>query len=181
MTKLLSSFLLSSALLAFCTHASDTPEGEKEGTNGRVNIEWQNPKSYTDIRPSNQSKKRFQEATFKKIEKFLEKLAGKLPEGQKLKMTVTDLDLAGHVWPGHMAGMNNTQDIRVIKRVDFPRMNFSYTLVDENGKMLKSGEEKLKDMSFQSHNLGRIHSDGLRYEKNMLEHWFKKTLVPKKP
>jgi len=178
MTKLFSTLLLSTALCSFLTFA-DTHADEEKEPEGRVNIEWQDPKSYTDIRPSNQSKKRFQESTFKKLEKFMEKLATKLPEGQHLNLVVTDLDLAGHVWPGHMAGMSNTQDVRVIKRVDFPRINFSYTLLDSNGETVKAGEETLKDMSFQEHHLGRFKSDGLRYEKNMLERWFKKTLVAK--
>lgn len=155
-------------------------EMEEEEDTGKVKIEWQNPDKYIDVRPSNQSRKRFQESTFNKLEAFLEKLAEKLPEGQSLTMTVTNLDLAGHVWPGHMAGMNSTQEIRVIKRVDFPRMYFSFSLLDADGNIVKQGDEELKDMSFQDRTIGRTQNDALRYEKNMLESWFNKTLMPEK-
>ncbi|MCY7294664.1 DUF3016 domain-containing protein [Alteromonas sp. a30] len=174
MNKLVIS-LLCGLSLSFLTQAADNTQ---EKPAGRATIEWQNPDEYVDVRPSNQSKKRFQTSTFNKLEAFVEKLAEALPEGQTLSMTVTNLDLAGHVWPGHMAGMNSTQEIRVIKRVDIPRMYFSYQLFDANGKVIKEGEEELKDMSFQERNIGRIQNDSLRYEKNMLERWFNKTLMP---
>ncbi len=168
MKKLLISSILIAASSSFVAHA----ESEKPD---RVNIEWEDPKSYTDVRPSNQSRKRFRESTFNRIEKHLEKLALKLPDGQTLKMTVTDLDLAGHVWPGHIAGLDSTSEVRIIKRIDIPRVDFSYQLMDASGAVLKEGEEKLKDMNFQEHGTNRFSDDALRYEKNMLTDWFKNT------
>lgn len=157
------------AILVSAPMSAEEPKGDPD----RVQIEWKDPKSYTDVRGANQSNKRFRENTFKKLEEYLEKLAAKLPEGQNLKLTVTDVDLAGHVWPGHMVGMNFSSDVRMVKRVDIPRMNFSYQLLDNSGGVIKEGEEKLKDMSFQDHINKHFNDDALRYEKKMLDDWFK--------
>lgn len=141
----------------------------------RVQIEWQDPTSYSDVRAANQSRKHFREKTFNRLEKHLEKLASKLPDGQTLKLSVTDLDLAGRVWPGSFMGLNTAGDVRIVKRVDFPSMQFSYTLVDAQNSVIKTGEEKLRDLSFQDRANRHFRSDALRYEKRMLDDWFGKT------
>ena len=63
---------------------------------------------------------------------------------------------------------------RVIKDIDIPRINFSYQLVDNSGDVLQEAEVKLKDMSFLSGSSNFYKSDRLRYEKAMLQRWFKK-------
>ena len=97
-----------------------------------------------------------------------------LPDNQKLLMKVTDLDLAGQVWPASHLGLGHgTSDVRIVKNIDIPRINFSYKLLDESGEVVQQAEVKLKDMSFldRSHHLFK--SESLRYEKNMLQRWFK--------
>lgn len=160
------------ALLVTTTCAAKSPPPPNPETFTRVEVEWSNPSDYTDIRPANQSRSRFRETTFKHLEKHLEKLAARLPEGQRLKLTVTNLDLAGQVWPGHMMGLGLSSDVRLINRVDIPRMNFSYELLDGSGAIIRTGEEKLKDMSFQDRAVGRYRNQTLRYEKTMLKDWF---------
>jgi len=100
------------------------------------------------------------------------KLAAKLPAGQELKVEVLDIDLAGHVWPTHMA-----QDLRILNgRADWPRMQLRYTIT-ERGQVVRSGEEHLSDMSYL-HQANRIdRHDGLRYEKKMLDDWFKERIA----
>lgn len=140
----------------------------------RVAVEWQSPEDFTDMKATNGHRKRFRENTMNKFENYLEDLAEDLPAGQQLKMVVTDVDLAGRVWPGHFVGFNNASDVRVVKRIDIPRINFSYELMDETGATIKSGEMKLKDMGFQDSQVARNDHDSLRYEKRMLKRWFKK-------
>lgn len=138
----------------------------------RVEVIWVNPSDYSDIRPSNQSRRRFKERTFQDLESHLEKLARRLPEGQRLKLSVTNLDLAGQVWPAHMAGLGFGSDVRLIERVDIPRMNFNYELLDSTGNVIKAGEEKLKDMAFQERAAARYRNETLYYEKTMIKDWF---------
>lgn len=142
----------------------------------QVEITWEEPKSYADVKPTNESRTRFRERTFKNIEEYFVELAEKLPEDQTLSITVTDLDLAGQVWPSHFVGFNNaTGDVRLIKQIDIPRMAFSYTLSDSSGKVIKSEDVKIKDMGFMDTVGTQRNHDALVYEKAMIKDWFDDT------
>ena len=100
-------------------------------------------------------------------------LAEVLPDGQTLKITVTNLDLAGQVWPASFVGLGQSaSDVRLIKSIDIPRIAFNYELLNSNDEILKQGEQNLKDMSFQDRHNPFFSSESLRYEKNMLRMWF---------
>ncbi|MFT4939111.1 MAG: hypothetical protein ACI88A_002144 [Paraglaciecola sp.] len=139
-----------------------------------VEITWQNPEEFRDVKPSNDSRIRFREKTFKELDEYLLELAERLPDGQKLLITVDDLDLAGQVWPASFVGLGTGgSDVRLIKSIDIPRMSFQYKLLDESGKVVQEAEVKLKDMSFQDRHNPFFASESLRYEKNMLRDWFR--------
>lgn len=140
-------------------------------------VTWQDYRDFTDVKPANQSRKKFAEHTFKQLSKYLDKLAKDLPEGHKLQINVTDLDLAGHVLPASFAGIGSvSNDIRIIKQVHIPRIAFEYELVDASGAVVKTDTVKLKDMNFIERHNRLFRNEALRYEKNMLKHWFESTL-----
>ena len=115
-----------------------------------VEIVWENPKEYTDVRPTSQSRSKFREQTFANLEEYINKLAEDLPDGQVLAITVSDLDLAGNVWPASFVGIgNSTGDVRLVKDIDIPRMEFSYTLKNTDGTIVQEADVKIKDMGFQ--------------------------------
>ncbi len=143
-----------------------------------VKITWEEPESYSDVRPTNESRKRFRERTLQELEEHIVDLASDLPESQVLSMTVTNVDLAGQVWPSQFVGFGNGagSDVRIIKRVDIPRMTFSYSLANADGQVILSGEDvKLKDMDFMESNIRRNRTESLSYEKAMLNDWFSDT------
>ncbi|WP_088330159.1 DUF3016 domain-containing protein [Lacimicrobium sp. SS2-24] len=141
-----------------------------------VEINWHEPENFIDIRAANESRSKFRERTIKQLQDYIIELAESLPDGYKLDMTVKDLDLAGQVWPGSFVGLNSASDVRLIKRIDIPRMAFAYQLTDADGKTLLSEDEvKLKDMTFQDRHNPFFDSEPLRYEKNMLRDWFSDT------
>lgn len=143
------------------------------GQAAQVEVNWQTPEKYTDIRPANQSRSGFHKQVFAQLEKHLNKLAEALPDDQKLSITVTNVDLAGQVWPASFVGLSRAGgDIRVIKNIDIPRLHFSYTLTAADGTVLQGDEVELKDMSFLDRDLGIRKSDAFRYEKRMLSEWF---------
>lgn len=143
-----------------------------------VEVEWKNPDEFRDIRPANESKKNFRRRVFASIEGFVVDFAERLPEDQKLKVTFTDLDLAGQVWPAHFIGLGigggNTNDVRMIRRIDIPRMSFTYQLLDADDAVVQEGEADLKDMAFQERFNPAFRSEDLRYEREMLRTWFRK-------
>jgi len=132
-----------------------------------VNVTWKNPEKYRDIYPSTQGKKHFRESTFKALENHLLKLAKTLPESQTLTIEVTDVDLAGDV---HSSGL---RQIRVIKELYFPRIKFSFELINAEKSIIQSGNVNLKDMNFMMRSRLRYKNKTLGYEKQLLDSWFK--------
>jgi hypothetical protein len=88
-----------------------------------VEISWQNPEKFSDVRPTSESRSTFSERTFKQLNEYITELPEDLPIGQKLIMNVTNLDLAGDVMPASFAGLgHSSSDVRVIKSIHIPRM-----------------------------------------------------------
>lgn len=135
-----------------------------------LEVKWTNPDKYRDIRAGQESRKSFKDRTFKSFEKHFTKLAAKLPEDQLLKIEVTDVDLAGDT------RFDTISQIRVITELYFPRMKFSYQLINADKSVNTSGEADLKDMSFMNGGrLLRYRNESLSYEKKMLDDWFNET------
>ncbi|QBG36842.1 DUF3016 domain-containing protein [Litorilituus sediminis] len=134
-------------------------------------VEWKDYKSYRDIDSGDEGRKSFRERTFKNFEKHFAKMAESLPEDQVLKIVVTDVDLAGDT---NAAGINRT---RILKDLYFPRMNFSYQLVDANGKEIKADTVVVKDMNFMRKSNLKYRNQSLSYEKRMLDEWFEETFA----
>lgn len=126
------------------------------------------PQRFSDIPFSNADRER----VLADLSGHFNKLAAKLPTGQQLTVEVLDIDLAGDTWPTHMA-----QDLRILTgRADWPRMQLRYTISDA-GRVVRSGEEHISDMSYL-HQANRIdRQDSLRYEKKMLDDWFKERIA----
>lgn len=129
-------------------------------------VTWTDYEKYRDIHPGSEGRKKFRERTFKNFEEHFAKLAENLSEGQMLKINVTDVDLAGDT---RSRGIN---ELRVVKEIYFPRMNFSYELVNTDGTIAKSDKIVLKDMNFMMGGNLKYRNKPLSYEKKMLDGWF---------
>jgi len=136
-----------------------------------VSVSYVKPDDFTDV-PRNAIDR---ERVLKDFSDYFATLNKKLPAGQNLKIEVLDIDLAGRMWPRRNGG----EDIRVLNGgADWPRMHLRYTL-EQDGKTLRSGDEQLSNMNYMQ-GVSRFNdSDTLRYEKQMLDDWFNKTIVPK--
>lgn len=133
-------------------------------------VKWTNPEDYRDIHPGEGHRAKFKAKVFADFEKHFAILAENLPENQKLMIEVKDVDLAGDV-------NQNFRRIRVVKDIFFPRMKFSYQVIDLNKNEISSGEVDLKDMNFLMGSSLRYKSDRFSYEKRMLDNWFKETFL----
>ena len=143
----------------------------------KAEVKWTNPDKYRDIYPnSNESRKNFRAHVFKNFDKFFAKLAIKLATDQTLKIDVTDLDLAGDVNFGSSEFPLRTMDrIRVVSDLYFPRIKFSYQLVNSNGEIVAADKLNLKDMNFMLGNNLRYQNQAFSYDKKMIADWFHKT------
>jgi hypothetical protein len=114
------------------------------------------------------------EETLKDLTEHFTKLGNSLPPGQDLRIEVTDVDLAGRLIPSVRMG----RDLRILRgQADWPRIELRYA-VEQNGQVLKSGEARLTDMNYLDHTTRYFDSEPLRYEKQMIDDWFEKTIGP---
>ena len=138
-----------------------------------VAFEYTNPDDFRDIRATEQSQPKFEQNVLRELEDEFRAEAAKLPEGQTLHVTLKDIDLAGDIEYFHQS---YPFGLRVIRDVDFPRMELSYELRDADGQVLKSGEDKVSDMGFRTPAFeARLNMEPLDYEKALIRDWVRDT------
>jgi hypothetical protein len=98
-----------------------------------------------------------------------------LPAGQKLSVTIIDVQRAGGYEPGRMPA---TPDIRIVRESTPPRIDLSFRIESAQGAVLKEGERRLRDANFM--NRVRHRGEALGYEKNLIDDWLRKDVAPAK-
>ena len=155
------SILLPFAVLASVAALAQSPAS--------VEVRFDNPKRFTDFRIDRWRDPCQTEALVKELRTWIEREAPRyLPAGTKLTITVTDVDMAGEFEPLHRSG---TLDVRVVRDIYPSRVNLSFALADETGKVLKEGERKLVSTILTSGSLRSGGSSPLGYEKEVLREW----------
>ncbi len=133
-----------------------------------VTVTFTHPEKYADMPFSPRDKQEVMDA----LKLHFDKLGTSLPAGQDLKVEILDIDLAGRIEPQARA----SQDLRILRGgADWPMIALRYSL-ESQGKVLKSGEDRLADTNYLLGHNQYASGENLRYEKRMLDHWFKKTL-----
>jgi len=92
-----------------------------------------------------------------------------LPQDQHLKVTFTNVQLAGSYEPWRGPRWD---DVRIVKDIYSPRIDLTFTLTDASGSVVKEGERKLRDPAFMQRGILN-QNDPLRYEKRMLDDWLR--------
>jgi hypothetical protein len=132
-------------------------------------VSFVDPDHYPDM-PASQIER---ERVLGELRQHIDRLAARLPAGQHLSVEVLDLDLAGTLKPA-----STRPDLRVLTGgADWPRMHLRYRL-EQDGKVLLAGDDQLADMAYLEHMNRYPSSTSLRYEKQMLDDWFKNKLKP---
>lgn len=132
-----------------------------------VQVTFDNPDDYSDVPFSSRDR----EQVLAGLANHFTWLGKSLPPGQDLRIEITDVDLAGREDPARRGAF----DVRVLTgRADWPRLRLRYTL-EQHGKVIASGNAYLSDMSYLQHINRYSSNDALRYEKRMIDDWFKNT------
>lgn len=135
-----------------------------------ANVSYLNTAEMTDV-PRHPKDLESMEYTFTEL---LKQLSNRLPAGQVLKVEFLDIDLAGDVFP-----RVPVRDIRVTKgQADWPRIHLRYS-IEQDGKVLRGGESKLADPNYQM-GVNMYSQELYAYEKQMLDAWFRKEILPPK-
>ena len=139
---------------------------------GTVSVKYQDMDKYMDVPIMEQGRAEM----LKQFTEHFQRLAQHLPAKQHLNITVTDIDLAGRVEPHRRHFID---DVRILRGgADWPSMQIQYTL-QQNGQVIKSGDEHVANMMYLNR-INRYDNDSLRYEKQMLDDWFREKFEPPK-
>jgi hypothetical protein len=131
-----------------------------------VTVTFLHPEDYSDMPLAAYDR----DAIIKQFSDYFSYLGKTLPPGQELKIEVLDIDLAGRIKPN----FRSHNDLRVLKNgADGPQMHLRYTL-ESQGKVLQRGDEQLGNMDYMNRVNSYSSGDPLRYEKQMIDDWFKK-------
>lgn len=151
------------ALAGLSAHAAQPP--------ATVNVQYRNPASFTEAKHSFGMNARDANAYLKPLKAYVEQRAARiLAPGQRLRIELTDVDLAGEFEPWRGA---NFSRVRIIKDVYPPRIDLNFTLYGADGKVMREGSRSLRDVAFFSRTQ-RGDSDALRYEKSLIDRWLRK-------
>ena len=139
-----------------------------------VTVTFLHPEDYSDMPLAAYDR----DALIKQFSDYFAYLGKSLPPGQELKIEVLDIDLAGQIKPN----FRRRNDLRVLKNgADGPQMHLRYAL-ESQGTVLQSGDEQLNNLGYMNRfNSYSTSNDPLRYEKQMIEDWFKKIVAKTKP
>jgi hypothetical protein len=160
--------LLSGALAALAAASAVVSGYAAAVTNARAEVIFSQPEKFTDVRDAYSASDKGREANLNLIRDYIMTRANKyVPDGQKLTITFTDIDLAGDFepWRGP-EGM----DIRVVKDIYPPRMDLEFKLTSTDGAVIKEGKRQLRDLAFMS-KLSINTNDSLRFEKALIDDW----------
>lgn len=139
---------------------------------GTVEVTYVEPEKFMDIGFGSVDR----QSVLSDMTAVLKQLGEKLPDGQTLKLEVTNINLAGELRPG--AG----RELRVMTgRADWPEINLRYTL-QAGSQTIKSGEAKIYDIGYQTNAtfVDRIGTN-LPYERHMLRKWFAANFAAAQP
>ncbi len=145
---------------------------ETAKSNAKVEVLFAKPADqYTDIRDGSMPSEKGQAANLEALKQHIEQRAAKLiPDGQKLTVTLADVDMAGEFEPWRGAGAD---DVRIVKDIYPPRIDLEFKLTDAAGQIVKEGKKQLRDISFMM-KLSIQRDDPFRYEKELLNDWLSK-------
>ncbi|MDH5824819.1 DUF3016 domain-containing protein [Luteimonas sp. RD2P54] len=139
---------------------------------GRVAVAWTDPAQFTEIR---HSRNRWEAVRGDWVQQLAEHLresaAARLPPGERLEITITDIRRAGSYEPWHGPRMDH---VRMMRDIYWPKISLEFRRLDASGAVLAEGTRELSDPGYLSGASTLRDSDALRYEKSLLDRWVRR-------
>jgi len=134
----------------------------------RVQVVFSEPQNFTDVKSDYLGGDKERDFLLGQLRKHLEeRAAAHVPDGHRLTVTITDVDMAGDFEPGRNPRLDGA---RILRAVYPPRINLRFELADAAGQPVKAGQRSLTDLAFlSSPDIRR--NDPLKHEKNLLDDW----------
>jgi len=156
-------------LLAVATAVAAAP-GATVSTE-RAEVSYRNPAAFTEMDRSPNERLDWLDV----LSRYVAKRASRtLPDGERLLVTITDVQRAGRLEPWRSSRLS---DVRIVRDITPPRIDLTFQLVSAQGAVLKEGSRQLRDIDFLSH--GIFHrGEVLGHEKNLIDAWLRQDFGP---
>ena len=152
--------------------AADAPRALP--ASGPVSVAWADPATFRELRYSHNRYDAARGGWLTDLAEYMRKRAeAQLPSGERLEITITDVDRAGDYEPWRGP---NLYDVRIVRDIYPPRMTVQFRHLDASGTLVSEGERKLSDTAFLLGTTPINDSDPLRYEKRMIDSWLRREL-----
>ncbi len=137
---------------------------------GPVSVQWTDPAQFSEIRQSRNRWEARRGNWVHDLAAYLRKrAAARLPAGERLDVTITDIERAGDYEPGARG-----TDIRYMRDIYPPRIALDFTLTGADGGVIARGSRKLSDIGYLQGAPRALDTDPLRYEKQLIDDWLRK-------
>lgn len=157
-----------------------TTTGWAGATHAGVKVSFDQPERFTDAGLYGEYGAASRAATLGELRTYLERLGARyLRPDQTLSIEIRNIDLAGRYEPWQ-TGSYGAYNVRFLRGVTWPRIAVRYTF-EERGEILVRAEETVTDLNYQMNAGVHPYSEVLRYEKAMLDNWFKSRFVKRQP
>jgi hypothetical protein len=137
----------------------------------RVKVDRTDPAPFTELKHSHALRDNRPAEWLEPLARHLQRRADdRLPPGEQLSVTFTDVQRAGSYEPWRGPRWD---EVRVVKDIYPPRIDLRFRLTDADGRTLSEGERSLRDSAFLTRD-GLDSNDPLRFEKRLLDSWLRK-------
>ena len=134
-----------------------------------VEISYRDPAQFTEIRRNPAERSDWLD----ELSAYTAKRAARmLAPGERLSVTITDVQLAGMFEPWRHGNLAN---VRIVRETTPPRIALSFRIESAQGETLKQGERQLHDVAFLTRT-SRHRYEPLGYEKNLIDDWLAREL-----
>lgn len=142
---------------------------------GPVTVSWTDPAGFTEIRYSRNRFEAVRGDWVRDIARYVATRSARvLDQGERLEVTITDIERAGEFEPGAGGG----DRVRIVRDIYPPRIDLAYELRDVSGNVVASGERSLRDLGFLHRQSGTVTGgDPLRHEKRLVDDWVREDLA----
>ena len=139
-------------------------------TIARAEVVFFEPEKFTDVRDSQMGDYKRTTYLDQIRDHLLEQAKYFVPDGHKLTVTFTDIDMAGDFEPWRGPTWD---DIRIVKDIYPPRINLTFRLTDAEGNVVKEGKRELRGLAFLMKITMAFRDDSVRHEKALLDDWLR--------
>lgn len=139
-------------------------------TVARAEVVFFEPEKFTDVRDSLMGDYKRTTYLDQIRDHLLEQAKYFVPEGHKLTVTFSDIDMAGDFEPWRGPRFD---DVRIVKDIYPPTVKLSFRLTDADGKVVKEGTRELRDLAFMMKITMGFRDDSVRHEKALLDDWLR--------